>query len=232
MTREKILPGFLHISVGADDHIGPSASPPLFGRRGGACPSRWYAVSFLCRSADLLRAPWLPLGEAVCGAKRRPERVYTLSVSLRLPALPKGEPRHCARLKPSPCGEGGAKRRKRRRPKAFEMLRVFEPKRGSISKRTTLLLISPLRGQLPLKGKPAGGASPSPTLRLRTYFFTLHYSLLLQPAPPHGIPGDAACGPMWSSAPTNVFRICMGTYRFVIAPCAGGAEPLPYVTTK
>ncbi len=50
-----------------------SARPthPLFGRRGGACPSRWYAVSFLCRSADLLRAPWLPLGEAVCGASLR-----------------------------------------------------------------------------------------------------------------------------------------------------------------
>ena len=44
--------------------------------------------------------------------------------------------------------------RKRRGPKASEMLRVFEPKRGNISKRTTLLLISPLRGQLPLKGKP------------------------------------------------------------------------------
>ena len=38
---------------------------------------------------------------------------------------------------------------------------------------------------------------------------------------PYGMTDGAACGPMWSSAPTNFF-----TFHYYLKP------PLPYVTTK
>ena len=36
-------------------------------------------------------------------------------------------------------------------------------------------------------------------------------------------------GPMWSSAPTNILRVCIGAYVFVTSYHTGGVEPLPYV---
>ena len=39
-------------------------------------------------------------------------------------------------------------------------------------------------------------------------------------------------GSMWASTPTGILRCRRSLYNFVIASCAGGVEPRPYVTTK
>ena len=75
----------------------PSATPLLHNSSVAFGDSSFYTKEPLgCAN------PLPPLSGGGGRAKRRPERVCTLSVSLRLTALPKGEPRRCANYKNTP----------------------------------------------------------------------------------------------------------------------------------
>ena len=104
----------------------------------------------MCRISPLAS----PYGGGGRAKRGRRGYVQTLSVSFA-DSSPKGRDKRFCKVQAFPLrGRCPRRGRKRRRPKAFEMQRVSEPKRGGSSERTTLLLISRLRRQLPLKGKP------------------------------------------------------------------------------